>query len=58
MIKFLKRIFKKTLQKIDSKYEEKEKIKRKRKRKLLRLRMAAYNLGTKSALKPKEVFGI
>ena len=55
MIKFLKRIFKKTLQKIDSKYEEKEKI-REKERKLLRLRMAAYNLGTKSALKPKEVF--
>lgn len=51
MIKLLKKIFKK----IDSRYEEKEKI-REKERKLLRLRMAAYNLGTKSALKPKEVF--
>ena len=55
MIKFLKRILKKTLQKIDSKYEEKEKLKEKE-RKLLKIRMAAYNLGTKNALKPKEVF--
>ena len=51
MVKFLKKIFKK----IDSKYEEKEKLKEKE-RKLLKIRMAAYNLGTKSALKPKEVF--
>ena len=51
MEKFLKKI----LKKIDSKYEEKEKI-RKKERKLLKIRMAAYNLGTKSALKPKEVF--
>ncbi len=55
MIKFLKRILKKTLQKIDSKYEEKEKLKEKE-RKLLKIRMAAYNLGTKNALKPREVF--
>ena len=51
MIKLLKKIFKK----IDSRYEEKEKI-REKERKLLRIRIAAYNLGTKSALKPKEVF--
>ena len=51
MEKFLKKI----LKKIDSKYEEKEKI-REKERKLLKIRMAAYNLGTKSALKPKEVF--
>ncbi len=51
MEKFLKKI----LKKIDSRYEEKEKIKEKE-RKLLRIRIAAYNLGTKSALKPKEVF--
>lgn len=55
MIKFLKKIFKRILQKIDSKYEEKEKI-REKERKLLKIRMVAYNLGTKSALKPKEVF--
>ena len=51
MIKLLKKIFKK----IDSRYEEKEKIREKEK-KLLKIRMAAYSLGTKSALKPKEVF--
>lgn len=51
MIKFLKKIF----QKIDSRYEEKEK-EREKKRKLLKIKIAAYNLGTKSALKPKEVF--
>ena len=51
MEKFLKKIFKK----IDSRYEEKEKLKEKE-RKLLKIRMAAYNLGTKSALRPKEVF--
>lgn len=51
MIKFLKKIFKK----IDSRYEEKEKI-REKERKLLRIRMVAYNLGTKSALKSKEIF--
>ena len=51
MIKFLKKI----LKKIDSKYEEKEKI-REKERKLLKIKIAAYNLGTKSALKPKEVF--
>lgn len=51
MEKFLKKI----LKKIDSKYEEKEKI-REKKRKLLKIRMAAYNLGTKNALKPKEIF--
>ena len=55
MEKFLKKIFKKILQKIDSRYEEKEKI-REKERKLLKIRMAAYNLGTKNALKPKEVF--
>ena len=42
MIKLLKKIFKK----IDSRYEEKEKI-REKERKLLRIRIAAYNLGTK-----------
>ena len=51
MEKFLKKI----LKKIDSKYEEKEEIREKEKR-LLKIRIAAYNLGTKSALKPKEVF--
>lgn len=51
MEKFLKKI----LKKIDSKCEEKEKI-REKERKLLKIRMATYNLGTKSALKPKEVF--
>ena len=51
MEKFLKKI----LKKIDSIYEEKEKI-REKERKLLKIRMAAYNLGTKNALKPKEVF--
>lgn len=51
MEKFLKKI----LKKIDSRYEEKEKI-REKERKLLKIRMAAYNLGTKNALKPKEVF--
>ena len=51
MIKFLKKI----LKKIDSKYEEKEEIRENEKR-LLKIRIAAYNLGTKSALKPKEVF--
>ena len=51
MIKFLKKI----LKKIDSRYEEKEKI-REKERKLLKIKIAAYNLGTKSALKPKEVF--
>lgn len=51
MEKFLKKIFKK----IDSRYEEKEKI-REKERKLLKIRIAAYNLGTKSALRPKEVF--
>ena len=51
MEKFLKKI----LKKIDSKYEEKEEIREKEKR-LLKIRMAAYNLGTKNALKPKEVF--
>ncbi len=51
MEKFLKKI----LKKIDSRYEEKEKI-REKERKLLKIRMAAYNLGTKSALRPKEVF--
>ena len=55
MEKFLKKIFKKILQKIDSRYEEKEKI-REKERKLLKIRMAAYNLGTKNALKPKEAF--
>ena len=55
MIKFLKKIFKRISQKIDSKYEEKEKIREKEKR-LLKIRIAAYNLGTKNALKPKEVF--
>ena len=55
MIKFLKKIFKRISQKIDSRYEEKEKI-REKERKLLKIRMAAYNLGTKNALKPKEVF--
>ena len=55
MIKFLKKIFKRILQKIDSKYEEKEKISE-TDRQLLKIRMVAYNLGTKSALKPKEVF--
>ena len=51
MEKFLKKI----LKKIDSRYEEKEKI-REKERKLLKIRMAAYNLGTKNALKPREVF--
>ena len=51
MIEFLKKIF----QKIHSRYEEKEK-EREKKRKLLKIRTAAYNLGTKSALRPKEVF--
>ena len=51
MEKFLKKI----LKKIDSRYEEKEKI-REKERKLLKIRMAAYNLGTKNALKPKEIF--
>lgn len=51
MEKFLKKI----LKKIDSRYEEKEKI-REKERKLLKIRMTAYNLGTKNALKPKEVF--
>ena len=55
MEKFLKKIFKRILQKIDSRYEEKEKIREKEK-KLLKIRIAAYNLGTKSALRPKEVF--
>ena len=51
MIEFLKKIF----QKIHSRYEEKEK-EREKKRKLLKIKIAAYNLGTKSTLKPKEVF--
>lgn len=51
MIEFLKKIF----QKIHSRYEEKEK-EREKKRKLLKIKIAAYNLGTKSALKSKEVF--
>ena len=51
MIEFLKKIF----QKIHSRYEEKEK-ERKKEERLLKIRTAAYNLGTKSALKPKEVF--
>ena len=51
MEKFLKKI----LKKIDSRYEEKEKIKEKE-RKLLKIKIAAYNLGTKRALKPREVF--
>ncbi len=51
MEKFLKKI----LKKIDSRYEEKEKI-REKERKLLKIRMAAYNLGTKRALRPREVF--
>ena len=55
MVKFLKKILKKILQKIDSKYEEKEK-EREKKRKLLKIRIAAYNLGSKNALKPKEIF--
>ena len=55
MIKFLKKIFKKILKKVNNRYEEKEKIREKEK-KLLKIRMAAYSLGTKSALKPKEVF--
>lgn len=53
MIKFLKKIFKRISQKIDSKYEEKA---REKEKKLLKIRIAAYNLGTKSALRPKEVF--
>ena len=53
MIKLLKKIFKRISQKIDSKYEEKA---REKEKKLLKIRIAAYNLGTKSALKPKEVF--
>ena len=55
MEKFLKKIFKRILQKIDSKYEEKEKA-REKERKLLKIRIAAYNLGTKRALRPREVF--
>lgn len=55
MVKFLKKILKKILQKIGSKYEEKEK-EREKKRKLLKIRIATYNLGSKNALKPKEIF--
>lgn len=55
MVKFLKKILKKILQKIDSKYEEKKK-EREKKRKILKIRIAAYNLGSKNALKPKEIF--
>ena len=53
MIKFSKKIFKRISQKIDSKYEGKA---REKEKKLLKIRIAAYNLGTKSALRPKEVF--
>lgn len=48
MIKFLKKIFKRISQKIDSKYEEKA---REKEKKLLKIRIAAYNLGTKESMK-------
>lgn len=58
MRKFLKKMkksWKEYWEEINKEYEEKEEEKEK-KRKLVRIKIAAYKLGTKNALKPSEVF--
>lgn len=51
MIKFLKKIKENWKEYLEKKTKEKE-----RKKRLLRIKIAAYNLGSKNALKPKEIF--